>query len=155
MGEKEEIFPSPPPQLTDHMKGPLPLLPHLRIDFTDWSSVRTGSPLVRTPPQSILVGERGQEINQIAPQTSYPISEQIHMVVTEGALQENLPTTAPTAQQQPLDRLNVMHERRVNNVRTNTSDVVVELTRDRTRTSNMEANAQTFIPIVDVLLPSG
>ena len=48
-----------------------------------------------------------------------------------------------------------MGERRVNDIRTNTSDVVVELTRDRTRTSNIEANAQTSIPIVDVLLPSG
>ena len=33
MGERGEIFLSPPPQLTDHIKGPLPLLPHLRIDF--------------------------------------------------------------------------------------------------------------------------
>ena len=33
MGEKGEIFPSPPLQLIDHIKGPLPLLPHLRIDF--------------------------------------------------------------------------------------------------------------------------
>ena len=107
------------------------------------------------PLQSILVGERGQEINQIALQTSYPISEQSHMNVTEDALQENLPTAAPPAQQQLLDRLNVMDEMRVNNVRTNTSDVVVELTRDRTITSNMEANAQTSIPIVDMLLPSG
>ena len=48
-----------------------------------------------------------------------------------------------------------MGERRVNDIRTNTSDVVVELTRDRTRTSNIEANALTSIPIVDVLLPSG
>ena len=48
-----------------------------------------------------------------------------------------------------------MDERRVNNVGTNTSDVIVELTRDRTRTSSMEANAQTSIPIVVVLLPSG
>ena len=48
-----------------------------------------------------------------------------------------------------------MGERRVNDIGTNTSDVVVELTRDRTRTSNIEANAQTTIPIVDVLLPSG
>ena len=77
------------------------------------------------------------------------------MGVTEDALQENLPTTVPTAQQQLLDRLNVMNERRVNDIRTNTSDVVVELTRDRTRTSNMEADAQTSIPIVDVLIPSG
>ena len=49
----------------------------------------------------------------------------------------------------------MMDERRVNDIGTNTSDVVVESTRDRTRTSNIEANAQIFIPIVDVLLPSG
>ena len=48
-----------------------------------------------------------------------------------------------------------MDERRVNDVRTNTSDVVVESARDRIRTSNMEANAQASIPIVDVMLPSG
>ena len=46
-------------------------------------------------------------------------------------------------------------ERKVNDIGTNTSDVVVESTRDRTRASNIEANAQTSIPIVDVLLPSG
>ena len=45
-------------------------------------------------------------------------------------------------------------ERRVNDVGTNTSDVVVESTRDRIRTSNMEVNAQTSIPIGDGLLPS-
>ena len=38
MGERAEIFPSPPPQLADHIKGPLPLLPHLRIDFL-WTGV--------------------------------------------------------------------------------------------------------------------
>ena len=65
----------------------------------DWSSVTTGSSLVRMPPQSILVGERGQEINQTSPQISHPISGQTHMVVTEDALQEDLPTTAPPAQQ--------------------------------------------------------
>ena len=46
-------------------------------------------------------------------------------------------------------------ERRVNDVQTNTSDEIVESTRDKTRTSNVEANTQTSIPIVDVLLPSG
>ena len=48
-----------------------------------------------------------------------------------------------------------MDERRVNDVGTNTSDVVVESARDRIRMSNMEANAQASIPIVDVMLPSG
>ena len=50
------------------------------------------------PPQSILVGERGQEISQIAPLTSHPISEQTSIGVTGYALQENLSTTAPPAQ---------------------------------------------------------
>ena len=49
----------------------------------------------------------------------------------------------------------MMDERRVNDVGTNTSDVVVESARDRIRTSNMKANAQASIPIVDVILPSG
>ena len=49
----------------------------------------------------------------------------------------------------------MIDERRVNNVGTNTSDVVVESARDRIRTSNIEANAQASIPIVDVMLPSG
>ena len=39
-------------------------------------------------------------------------------------------------------------------MRTNTSDVVIEPTRSGPRTSSMEVNAQTSIPIVDVLLPS-
>ena len=77
------------------------------------------------------------------------------MGVVEDALQEDLSATAPPAQQQPLDRLNVTDERRMNDIGTNTSDVVVESTRDRTRTLNMEENAQTSIPIVDVFLPSG
>ena len=93
-----------------------------------------GSPIIRMPPQSILMGERRQEINQVAPQISHPISEQTHMGVIKDTLQEDLSTTAPPTQQQPLDRLNVTDERRMNDVRTNTSDVVVELTRDRTRT---------------------
>ena len=64
----------------------------------DWSSIRTGSPLVRTPPQSILVRERGQEINQTALQTSHPISGPTHMGVIEDTLWEDPPTTAPPAQ---------------------------------------------------------
>ena len=38
---------------------------------------------------------------------------------------------------------------------TNTLDVEVIPHRDRVRTSTMDANAQTSIPIVDVMLPSG
>ena len=153
--EGRDITISSPADHGSHQRTPPTPAPSEDRLFTDWSSVRTGSALVRMPPQSILVAERGQEINQIAPQTSHTIFEQTHMGVTEDALQENLPTTAPPAQQLLLDRLNVMDERRVNDIGTNTSDVVVELTREKTRTSNMEANAQTSIPIVDVLLPTG
>ena len=38
---------------------------------------------------------------------------------------------------------------------TNTSDVEVRPHRDGVRTLTMDANAQTSIPIVDVMLPSG
>ena len=66
--------------------------------FTDWSSIRTGSPLLQMPPQSILVRERGQEINQPTIQTSQPESEPIQMGVTENAPQENLPNTTTLVQ---------------------------------------------------------
>ena len=66
--------------------------------FMDWSSIRTGSPLVRMLPQSILVRERGLEINQTALQTSHTSSEPICMGVTENTLQEDLPNTTPPAQ---------------------------------------------------------
>ena len=33
IGERGEIFPSPPPPIVYHIKGPLPLLPNPRIDF--------------------------------------------------------------------------------------------------------------------------
>ena len=64
---------------------------------TDWNSIRTGSPLVRMPPQSILVTERGQEINQTAIQTSQPGSEPTQMGVTDNTLHEDLPSTTPLA----------------------------------------------------------
>ena len=38
---------------------------------------------------------------------------------------------------------------------TNTLDGEVEPNRDRLRTSTMDTNAQTSIPIVDIMLPSG
>ena len=154
--EGRDIPISSPTTHGSHQRTPPTPAPSDDRIFMDWSSVRKVSPLVRTPPQSILVGERGYEVNQIALQPSHPSTEQTHVGVAEDALQENLPTTtALPTQWQPLDRLNVTDERRVNDVGTNTSDVVVELTRDWTRTSNMEANAQNSIPIVDMLLSSG
>ena len=38
---------------------------------------------------------------------------------------------------------------------TNTSNMVIEPRRSGPRPSNKDANAQTSIPIVDILLPSG
>ena len=154
-GREGRDIPISSPTAPSHQRTPPTPAPSEDRLFTDWSSVRSGSLLVRTPPQSVLIGESGHKTNQITPQPSHPITEQTHMGVAEDALQENLPTTTPTAQQQPLDRSSVMGERRVNDIQTNTSDMVVESTRDRTGTSNIEANAQTSIPIVDVLLPSG
>ena len=148
---------------TDHRSHPrTPPTPAPSEDrhFTDWSSNRSGSPLVRTPSQSIPIGdaltslgiEGGHETDPITPQPSHPIPEQTHMGVADDVNQGVLPT-ASTHQQQ-LERSSMMGERRVNDIGTNTSDVVVELTIDRTRTSNIEADAQTSIPIVDVLLLS-
>ena len=66
--------------------------------FTDWSSVRMRSPPVRMPPQSILVRERGQEINQTTIPTSQPGSEPIQMGVTDNTSHEDLPNTTSPAQ---------------------------------------------------------
>ena len=49
----------------------------------------------------------------------------------------------------------MIDERRINDVGTNTLDVIIEPNGDRLRTSTIGANAHTSIPIVDVLLPSG
>ena len=55
-----------------------------------------GSPLMRTPPQNILVRERGQEINQPTIQTTQPGSEPAQIGVTENALQEDHIVSTPT-----------------------------------------------------------
>ena len=70
----------------------------------DWSIIRSGSPLVRTPPQSIPMGdtltslgiEGGHKTDPITPQPSHPIPKQIHRGVVDDAIQGVLPT-APTA----------------------------------------------------------
>ena len=104
-----------------------------------------GSSLVRTPPQSVLVRERGQDINQPAAQTTQPGSEPAQIGVTENALQED-----------PIvSTLRMTNVRGMIDVGTNTSDVEVRPHRDSVRTSTMDANAQTSRPIVDVMLPSG
>ena len=59
--------------------------------FMDWSSIRTGSPLVRMPPQSIPVKERGKKL--IKQLYRHPIlcSGPTCIGVTENVLQEDSP----------------------------------------------------------------
>ena len=57
-----------------------------------------GSPLVRTPSQSVLVRERGQDINQPAAQTTQPGLEPTQIEVTENALQEDPIVSTPRTQ---------------------------------------------------------
>ena len=54
-----------------------------------------------------------------------------------------------------LDGLSVTNERRMIDMRTNTLDIEVRPHRDGARTLTMDANAQTSIPFVDIMLPSG
>ena len=118
--------------------------------FTDWSSIKSGTPPVIPPPQSIPIGdvlmtpeiEGMPETDQPTQQPYQPSSEQTYIGTADSVVQGNFPTTS-TIHQQPMERLNVMGERRMNDMGTNTSDVVVESTGNTTR-----------IPIVDVLLPS-
>ena len=84
--EGRDIPVSSPAGHEPHQRTPPTSAPSEDRIFTDWNCVRTESPIVRMPPQRISVGERRQVINQIAPQTSHPISEQTHMGVTENAL---------------------------------------------------------------------
>ena len=76
---------SPTEQESPHRTPPPPASSEDRF-FTDWSSIRMASPLVRTPPQSVLVRERGQDINQPATQTTQPGLEPTQIEVTENAL---------------------------------------------------------------------
>ena len=55
-----------------------------------------GCPLVRKPPPSIPVRERGQEINQCTIQTTQPVSEPAQIGVTGNALQEDPIVSTPT-----------------------------------------------------------
>ena len=63
--------------------------------FTDWSSLGSGSPPVRTPPQSVPVRETGPDINQPVNQTTQPGSEPTQIGVTENALQEDTVVSTP------------------------------------------------------------
>ena len=123
--------------------------------FTDWSSLGSGSPPVRTPPQSVPVREMGPDINQPANQTTLPGSEPTQIGVMQNALQEDAILSTPRTQQQLLDGLSVTNWRRMIDMGTNTLDIEVRPHRDGARNLTMDANAQASLPIVDVMLPSG
>ena len=76
---------SPAEQEWPHRTPPTPAPSEDRF-CTDWSSIRMGSPLVRTPPQTVLVRERGQDVNQPTAQTTQPGLEPTQIEVTENAL---------------------------------------------------------------------
>ena len=95
-GRRDVPVSSPAVQESQQRTPPTPAPSEDRI-FTDWSSIRTGSPLVRMPPQSILVRERGQGINQTTIQTFQPGSEPTQMGVTDNTLHEDLLSTTPPA----------------------------------------------------------
>ena len=76
-------------QESPHRTPPTPAPSEDRI-FMDWSSIGMGCPLVRTLPQSILVRERGQEINAPTIQTTQPGSEPAQIGVTENAFKKIL-----------------------------------------------------------------
>ena len=157
------MLPSTPLQPKVNIQGPLPLLPQQKIRlFIDWSSIGSRSPPVIPPPQSVPIGDTStapgiegiHEMDHTAPEPSQPISQESYMGTVSGVVQEDLPTT-PKVCQQPLERSSIPGERRMTDMRTNASDVVIEPTRSGLRPSNREANTQTSIPIVNVLLPSG
>ena len=129
------------------LDSPTPALSEDRF-FTDWSSL--GSPHVRTPPQSVLVGETGPDINQPANQTTQPGSEPTQIGAMGNALQDDTIVSPPRPHQQ-LDELSV----RIMDMGTNTSDIEVRPHREGARVLTSDVNAQASLPIVDAMLPSG
>ena len=63
--------------------------------FSDWSSLGSGSPPMRMPPQSVLVREIGPDINQPVKQTTQPGSDPTQIGITENALQEDTIVSTP------------------------------------------------------------
>ena len=149
---KEEggvVLPSTPLQPTaGHPRTPPTPAPSEDRLFTDWSSIGSRSLPVIAPPQSVPIGgtlvtpgiEGIHETEQAALQPSQPISQESHIGTMSHAVQEDLPTV-PNVCQQPLKRSIVPSERRITDMRTNTSDVIKEPTGSGPRPSHMGANA--------------
>ena len=95
-GRRDITVSSPTIQESQQLTTPTPVPSEDRF-FTDWSSIRTRSPPMRTPAQSTLMRERGQEINQATILTSQPGSEPTQMGVTDNAPHEDLPLATSLA----------------------------------------------------------
>ena len=106
------------------------------------------SPHARTSPQCIPIREAGQNINQPDNQTAQPGSEPAQTGATGNAFCDNV--SSPGSCRQP----NEVGVRMMDMV-TNTSDVEVRPHRDGTRVITMDANIQTPLLIVDVMIPTG
>ena len=102
---------------------------------------------MRTSPQSVPIGETGQSINQPDNQTTQPGSEPAQIGAMGNALHDNV--SSPRTCQQP-DEVGV----RMMDMGTNTSDVEATPHGDGTRVVTSDANIQTPLPIVDVMIPT-
>ena len=89
VGRREDI---PAGQESPHRTLPTPAPSEDRF-FTDWS--RLGSAHVRTPPQSVPVGETGPDINQPANQTTQPGLETTQIGATGNAHQDDTIVSPP------------------------------------------------------------
>ena len=91
---------------------------------------------MRTPPQSVPVGETGSDINQPVNQTTQPGSEPAQIGAMGNALQDDIIVSSPRSHQQ-LDELGV----RMMDMGTNISDIEVRPHRDGARVVTLDANA--------------
>ena len=110
---------------------------------TNWSSLE--SPHARTSPQSVPIRERGQNINQPDNQTTQPGSEPTQIGAMGNAPSDNV--SSPRTCQQP-DEVGVI----MTDIGTNTSDVEARPHRNGTMIVTLDANIQTSLLIVHMLL---
>ena len=94
------------------------------------------------------------EAEQAAWQPSQPVSLGSHIDTTCHVVQEDLPPIQNVFGH-PLERSIVPEERIMADIGKDTSDVIIEPTVGVLKTSHMEANTQTSIPTVEVLIPPG
>ena len=126
--------------------------------FTDCSSIGSRSlpvvpPMHSVPKEGTPIRPGVGNIHEAEEATSQPsqtISLGSHIDTTGHVVQEDLPPVQNVFQQL-LESSILPEERIMTDMGTNTSNVVIEPTVSGLRTSHIEANTQTSIPIVDVL----